>query len=121
MADETRHQRMADAVLVGPNRMYVAFSQFSTMSTDQADGRLVGRFVDFDLINQTATISETIPIIGEKIGSLYRHPNFIKLKDRILMIFNGPLPQLIVYESLDNCQTWQEKTVLILQTESLGH
>ncbi|WP_065724984.1 sialidase family protein [Acinetobacter baumannii] len=109
LADETRHQRMADAVLVGPNRMYVAFSQFSTMSTDQADGRLVGRFVDFDLINQTATISETIPIIGEKIGSLYRHPNFIKLKDRILMIFNGPLPQLIVYESLDNCQTWQEK------------
>ncbi|MFV5640726.1 sialidase family protein [Acinetobacter oleivorans] len=111
-ADDTNHQRMADGVLVGPNRLYVAFSQFSTMSTDQADGRLVGRFVDFDLINQTATISETIPIIGEKIGSLYRHPNFIKLEDRILMIFNGPLPELIVYESLDKCETWQLKNTI---------
>lgn len=111
-ADDTNHQRMADAVLVGPNRLYVAFSQFSTMSTDQADGRLVGRFVDFDLINQTATISETIPIIGEKIGSLYRHPNFIKLEDRILMIFNGPLPELIVYESFDKCVTWQLKNTI---------
>lgn len=111
-ADDTNHQRMADGVLVGPNRLYVAFSQFSTMSTDQSDGRLVGRFVDFDLINQTATISETKPIIGEKIGSLYRHPNFIKLEDRILMIFNGPLPELIVYESFDKCETWQLKNII---------
>lgn len=110
LADETRHQRMASAIKVGPNRLYVAFSQFSTMSTDQADGRLVGRFVDYDLKNQTATVSETIPIIGEKLGSLYRHPHFIQLKDRILMIFNGVINELLVYESFDRCQTWQPKT-----------
>lgn len=110
LADETRHQRMASAIKVGPNRLYVAFTQFSTMSTDQADGRLVGRFVDYDLENQTATVSETIPIIGEKLGSLYRHPHFIQLKDRILMIFNGVINELLVYESFDRCQTWQPKT-----------
>ena len=112
LADETRHQRMPNCIRVGKNRLYVAFTQFSTMSTDQSNGRLVGRFVDFDLEAQTATVSETIPIIGEKIGSLYRHPHFIRLKDRILLIFNGLIGELFVWESFDECQTWQPKTMI---------
>lgn len=111
-ADGTRHQRMASAIKTGPNRLYVAFTQFSTMSTDQADGRLVGRFVEFDLKSQTASVSETIPIIGEQYGNNYRHPHFIQLRDRILMIFNGAINELFVYESFDNCETWQLKTMI---------
>lgn len=111
-ADETRHQRMASAIKVGPNRLYVAFSQFSTMSTDQSDGRLVGRFVEYDLVNQTSTVSETQVIIGEKFGNVYRHPHFIQLRDRILLIFNGAINELFVYESFDKCQTWVPKTTI---------
>lgn len=111
-ADGTNHQRMPSAVKVGPNRLYVAFTQFSTMSTDQADGRLVGRFVDFDLVNKSATISATIPIIGEKLGNTYRHPHLIQLRDSILLIFNGAIGELFVYESFDNCETWQLKTMI---------
>ncbi|MFX5825410.1 sialidase family protein [Acinetobacter baumannii] len=111
-ADGTRHQRMASAIKVGPNRLYVAFSQFSTMSTDQADGRLVGRFVDFDLNTQAATVSETKHIIGEQFGNTYRHPHFIQLADRVLMIFNGAINELFVYESFDKCESWQLKTMI---------
>ncbi|HAV4658093.1 TPA: hypothetical protein JIU99_02475 [Acinetobacter baumannii] len=109
-ADGTRNQRMGSAIKVGPNKLYVAFSQFSTHSTDQADGRLVGRFVDYDLVNQTYTVSDTLVIVGNMFGNVYRHPHFIQLRDRILLIFNGAMDELLVYESLDKCQTWQPKT-----------
>ncbi|WP_423854294.1 sialidase family protein [Acinetobacter guillouiae] len=110
MADGTQAQRMAAAIKIGPNKLYVAFTQFSVYNNDQQDGRLVARIVDYDLVTKTATVSETIPIIGNKTGNNYRHPHFIRLKDRILLIFNGNTPDLFVYESLDNCSTWQLKT-----------
>lgn len=109
-ADGTQAQRMAAAIKIGPNKLYVAFTQFSTYNNDQQDGRLVARIVDYDLVNKTATVSETIPIIGNKTGNNYRHPQFVRLKDRILLIFNGNTPDLLVYESFDNCATWQFKT-----------
>ena len=109
-ADGTEAQRMPAAIKIGPNKLYVAFTQFSVYNNDQQDGRLVARTVDYDLVNKTATVSGTIPIIGEKIGNNYRHPHFIRLKDRILLIFNGNTPDLLVYESLDNCASWQLKT-----------
>ncbi|MDO7393324.1 exo-alpha-sialidase [Acinetobacter baumannii] len=109
-ADGTQAQRMAAAIKIGPNKLYVAFTQFSTYNNDQQDGRLVARIVDYDLVNKTATVSETIPIIGDKTGNNYRHPQFVRLKDRILLIFNGNTPDLLVYESFDNCVTWQFKT-----------
>ncbi|ETR94551.1 sialidase family protein [Acinetobacter lactucae] len=109
-ADGTQAQRMATAIKIGPNKLYVVFTQFSTYNNDQQDGRLVARTVDYDLVAQTATVSETIPIIGNKTGNNFRHPHLIRLKDRILLIFNGNTPDLWVYESLDNCATWQLKT-----------
>ncbi|UJX48839.1 exo-alpha-sialidase [Acinetobacter baumannii] len=109
-ADGTQAQRMATAIKIGPNKLYVAFTQFSVYNNDQQDGRLVARIVDYDLVNKTATVSATIPIIGNTTGNNYRHPHFIRLKDRILLIFNGNTPDLLVYESLDNCATWQLKT-----------
>ncbi|HAV5699788.1 TPA: hypothetical protein JI136_12365 [Acinetobacter baumannii] len=111
-ADETRNQRMGSAIKVGPNKLYVAFSQFSTHSTDQVDGRLVGRFVDYDLVNQTYSVSDTRVIIGNKLGNVYRHPHFIQLRDRVLLIFNGAMDELFVYESFDKCETWQAKTTI---------
>jgi len=84
-ADGTEAQRMPAAIKIGENRLYVAYTQFSLYNNDQQDGRLVARTVDYDLVNKTATVSETIPIIGEKIGNNYRHPHFIRLKDRILL------------------------------------
>ena len=109
-ADGTQAQRMATAIKIGPNKLYVVFTQFSTYNNDQQDGRLVARTVDYDLVAQTATVSETIPIIGNKTGNNFRHPHLIRLKDRILLIFNGNTPDLWIYESLDNCATWQLKT-----------
>ncbi|ENZ1199061.1 TPA: sialidase family protein [Acinetobacter baumannii] len=109
-ADGTQAQRMATAIKIGPNKLYVAFTQFSVYNNDQQDGRLVARTVDYDLANKTATVSATIPIIGNPTGNNYRHPNFIRLRDRILLILNGNTPDLLVYESLDNCATWQFKT-----------
>lgn len=108
--DGTLHQRMAAGVKVGENRLFVAFTQFSTTATDSADGRLVGRFVDFDFGAQTATVSATQPILGDFFGNIWRHPHFIKLKDRILLILNGAMDELFVYESFDNCQTFVLKT-----------
>ncbi|MFN6969612.1 MAG: sialidase family protein [Rheinheimera sp.] len=109
-ADGTLHQRMAAGVKVADNRLFVAFTQFSTTATDSADGRLVGRFVDFDFDTQTATVSETQPILGDLFGNIWRHPHFIKLKDRILLILNGRMDELFVYETFDNCQTFTLKT-----------
>src|SRR5699024_2483453 len=108
--DGTEAQRMPAAIQIAKNKLYVAYTQYSTYNNDQQDGRLVARIVDFDLVNKTATVSETIQIIGNKTGSNYRHPHFIRLKDRILLIFNGNTPDLWVYESIDNCSTWQLKT-----------
>ncbi|MDO7394641.1 hypothetical protein Q5X42_11995, partial [Acinetobacter baumannii] len=93
-ADGTQAQRMATAIKIGPNKLYVAFTQFSVYNNDQQDGRLVARIVDYDLVNKTATVSATIPIIGNTTGNNYRHPHFIRLKDRILLIFNGNTPDL---------------------------
>ena len=108
--DGTLHQRMAAGVKVGENKLFVAFTQFSTTRTDSADGRLVGRFVDFDFETQTATVSETQPILGDLFGDIWRHPHFIKLRDRILLILNGRMDELFVYETFDNCQTFALKT-----------
>lgn len=109
-ADGTQAQRMSTAIKIGPNKLYVVFTQFSTYNSDQQDGRLVARTVDYDLVAKTAIVSETIPIIGNKTGNNFRHPHLIRLKDQILLIFNGNTPDLWVYESFDNCTTWQLKT-----------
>lgn len=104
-ADGTLHQRMPSAVQVSDTRLFVAFAQFSTAGTDGADGRLVGRFIDFNLTNQTSTVSATQIIDGTQFGSLSRHPVFIKLRNKIVCIFNDGT-DLVQLESIDGCQTW---------------
>ena len=103
--DGTLHQRMPSAIKISDTRIFVAYAQFSTEGTDGADGRLVGRFVDFDLVAQTSTVSATIEMDGNKTGSLSRHPVFIKLRDKIVCIFNSGT-DTIQMESFDKCQTW---------------
>lgn len=117
-ADGTQAQRMATAIKIGPNKLYVVFTQFSTYNNDQQDGRLVARTVDYDLVSNSATVSATIEIVGNKTGNNFRHPHLIRLKDRILLIFNGNTPDLWVYESLDNCASWQLKTQIDTSSEA---
>lgn len=107
-ADGTLHQRMPSAIKISDTRIFVAYAQFSTEGTDTVDGRLVGRFVDFDLTNQTSTVSATQVVDGTQFGSLSRHPVFIKLKNKIVLIFNAGT-DLIQMESVDNCQTWTNR------------
>jgi BNR repeat-like domain len=110
-ADETLHQRMPSAIKLSDTRIFIAFSQFSTASTDTKDGRLVGRFLDFDLVNKTSVLSETVLIDGNKIGSLSRHPVFVQLKNKIILLFNSGA-DLVQMESFDKCQTWVNRKVI---------
>ena len=112
-ADGTLHQRMPSAIKISDTRIFVAYAQFSTSGTDGADGRLVGRFVDFDLTAQTSTVSATIEIDGSKTGSLSRHPVFIKLQDKIVCIFNSGTDTIQI-ESFDKCQTWVNRRVITI-------
>lgn len=106
--DGTLHQRMPAAVPIGSNTLFVAYAQFSSPNTDNKDGRLVGKVVQYDLEAQTANVGQLIEIDGEKTGSLSRHPNFIKLEDRLVMLFNSGI-QLIQVESVDGGVTWGER------------
>lgn len=108
-ADGTLHQRMPSAVKVGENKVFVSFSQFSTINVDGADGRLVGKFVTYDLAAQTASVGELLVIDGEKTGNLNRHPHFIELRDSILLIYNDKNNEIIIKESFDGCVTFSEK------------
>lgn len=103
--DDTLHQRMPSAVRVGESRIFVAYSQFSYPLQDNRDGRLVGRFVDFNLETGESTVSATYPIDGEKIGGESRHPVFLQLKNKIVLLFNDGT-DTIQLESYDKCETW---------------
>lgn len=103
--DDTLHQRMPSAVRVGENRIYVAYSQGSYPLQDNRDSRLVGRFVDFNLETGESSVSATYPIDGEKIGGQSRHPVFLQLKNKIVLLFNDGT-DTIQLESFDKCETW---------------
>ncbi|WP_338558079.1 sialidase family protein [Acinetobacter sp. KS-LM10] len=110
-SDDTLHQRMPSAIKISDTRLFVAFAQFSTYGADGSNGRLVGRFVDFDLVNKTSEVSETQVIDGNRLGNNSRHPTFIQLKDKIVLIFNASA-SLIQMESFDNCQTWVNRKII---------
>ncbi len=117
--DETVMQRMPNAVKITDSRFFVLFTQFSTAMDDARNGRLVGRFVDFDINTGSSTVSATVPIAGEKIGDLDRHPVVIQLRDKVVVIYNnkGNLPVQI--ESYDGCQTWVSKGVISVEGSPL--
>lgn len=107
--DETLHQRMAAAIKLKEGKLILFFSQFSTAGSDSQDGRLVYRFVDYNLKNKTASVSQTFPLHGNKTGSLSRHPNVVKHKHkaqgRITCIFNSNTDLLKVHSD-DAGQSW---------------
>lgn len=107
--DGTLHQRMAAAIKLREGKLILLFSQFSTANSDAQDGRLVYRFIDYDLKNKTASASQTFPLHGNKTGSLSRHPNVVKQKyfypDRITCVFNSN-NGLLKTHSDDFGQTW---------------
>lgn len=107
--DGTLHQRMACAIKLKEGKLILFFSQFSAAGSDAQDGRLVYRFVDYNLKNKTASASQTFALHGNKTGSLSRHPNVIKHKhkfqDRITCVFNSN-NDLLLMRSDDSGVTW---------------
>lgn len=113
LSDDTLHQRMPTAIKLSDNLLYVAFSQFSTAGTDASNGRLVGRFVTYDLQAQTSSASPTQLIDGNKTGSLCRHPILIEAKSKIVLFFNSGT-DIVQMESTDRCQTWTNRRIINL-------
>lgn len=112
--DGKLHQRMPAAIKVADNKLFVSFTQFNTANTDASNGRLVGRFVTYDLVAKTVTVDQNTIIMRDTGNTAIasRHPNLIKLKDgRYMCLFNETLaaglaksPLYAIYST--DCITW---------------
>lgn len=120
--DGKLHQRMGAAIRVSTNRIFVSFSQFNTANTDAVNSRLVGRFVDFDLVNKTATVDTNTIVMRDTQNTAIasRHPNLIKLKDgRYMCLYNETLragvtnsPLYAIYST--DCITWSAPVLKLI-------
>ncbi len=113
-ADGKLHQRMPATIKVADNKLFVAFTQFNTANTDASNGRLVGRFVTFDLVAKTVSVDENTVVMYDSGNTAIasRHPNLIKLKDgRYMCLFNSTIPATSGKSPLyaiysNDCITW---------------
>lgn len=115
-ADGKLHQRMPATIKVADNKLFVVFTQFNTANTDGSNGRLVGRFVTFDLAAKTVSVDENTVVMYDSGNTAIasRHPNLIKLKDgRFMCLFNSTIPATSGKSPLyaiysNDCITWTE-------------
>ncbi|HEI8439522.1 TPA: exo-alpha-sialidase [Acinetobacter baumannii] len=112
--DGKLHQRMPAAIKVANNKLFFSFTQFNTANTDASNGRLVGRFVTYDLDAKTISVDPTTVVMYDSGNTAIasRHPNLIQLQDgRYMCLFNSTLsagsaksPLYAIYST--DCVTW---------------
>ncbi|MEO4108197.1 sialidase family protein [Acinetobacter pittii] len=121
--------RMPGMVQISKNRIFVAYTIYRDESTaDQTHAEMHGKFINFDLVNKTASIDgDTVVFPVMAVEKAHRHPCFAKVlnkqtgKYRYICLFNtgtqllGDSELNLVYSD-DDCKTWSP--IQTLMTES---
>lgn len=114
-ADGTKSQRMPLVVQTAKNEVAVIYHQLGQDGTDQSYVSLVQRFVTFDLVAKTATVSGTTQIIGDAINSslVYHGANAIQLKNGSWLLTYGHGGKQYKMVSTDKCRTWSTPVTIV--------
>ncbi|MFW1769605.1 exo-alpha-sialidase [Acinetobacter baumannii] len=113
--------RMPSVIKISESRIFISWVVFDKLApSDQSHGVMLGRFVDFDLKNKTATVNTNTVVMAGVRGSetaAYRHAAFTRVvnkttgKIRYICLYNSgsfankSIKVLKIYSD-DNCQTW---------------
>ncbi|OAM14198.1 hypothetical protein AZK46_03270 [Acinetobacter baumannii] len=121
--------RMPSIVQVSANKIFVSWCSYAT-SSDQEQGVMLGRFVDFDLKSKTAVVNTNTVVMAGVRGSetaAYRHAAFTRIlnkqtgKFRYICLFNSGSfynknVKLLKIYSDDDCQSWSEPVEVMSET-----
>ncbi|MFW1978902.1 phage tail fiber protein [Acinetobacter baumannii] len=123
--------RMPSVIQVTDSKVFISWVVFDKLApSDQSHGVMLGRFVDFDLKNKTATVNTNTVVMAGVRGAeteAYRHAVFGKVlnkqtgKFRYICLFNSGSfynknVKLLKIYSDDDCQTWSEPVELMTET-----
>ncbi|MEZ6921421.1 sialidase family protein [Acinetobacter baumannii] len=116
--------RMPSVIKVSESRIFISWVVFDKLApSDQSHGVMLGRFVDFDLKNKTATVDTNTVVMAGVRGSeteAYRHAVFTRIlnketgKFRYLCLYNSGsfatnnIKVHIIYSD-DDCKTWSQQ------------
>ncbi|WP_396231107.1 exo-alpha-sialidase [Acinetobacter baumannii] len=121
--------RMPSMIQISETRIFVSWCSYAT-SSDQEQGVMLGRFVDFNLQSKTATVDTNTVVMAGVRGtetSAFRHAAFGKVLNkqtgrfRYICLFNSGSfynknVKLLKIYSDDNCQTWSEPAEVMSET-----
>ncbi|HAV5390978.1 TPA: exo-alpha-sialidase [Acinetobacter baumannii] len=116
--------RMPSIIKISDNKIFVCWVVFDKIAnSDQSHGVMLGRFVNFDLKNKTATVdTNTVVVAGERgvTTEALRHAVFTRIlnketgKFRYLCLYNSGsfatnnIKVHIIYSD-DDCKTWSQQ------------
>ncbi|OAM07524.1 hypothetical protein AZK46_15500 [Acinetobacter baumannii] len=122
--------RMPSVVKISESRIFISWVVFDKLApSDQSHGVMLGRFVDFDLKNKTATVNTNTVVMAGVRGSeteAYRHAVFTRIlnkqtgKFRYICLYNSGsfatnnIKVLKIYSD-DDCKTWSVPTEVMDQ------